>query len=106
MLTLNLEVTEVRKMQSGVLLSLSRPSGIEEIPPPESEEEAMMFQVMRAMEKYMRLPIPVSQPSLPTVNILLSDEEYERIGRPTVGDGLKLVISREGAERFRVSVDY
>lgn len=106
MLTLNLEVIEVRKTQSGVSLSLSRPSGIEEIPPPESEEEAMMFQVMRAMEKYMRLPIPFSQPSLPAVTIILSDDEYERIGKPTVGDSLKLVISKEGVERFKVGVDY
>ncbi|RDD53999.1 MAG: hypothetical protein BA066_01580 [Candidatus Korarchaeota archaeon NZ13-K] len=105
MLTLNLEVTEVRKTQSGIVLSLSRPSGIEEIPTPESEEEAMMFQVMRAMEKYMRLPIPISQPSLPTLTMVLSEDEYERIGRPTVGDSLKVVISKE-AERFRVGVDY
>lgn len=105
MLTLNLEVTEVRKTQSGVVISLSRPSGIEEIPAPESEEEAMMFQVMRAMEKYMRLPIPLAQPSLPAVTMVLSEEEYERIGRPTVGDSLKLIISKEEG-RFRVSVDY
>ncbi|ACB07850.1 hypothetical protein D9Q81_02550 [Candidatus Korarchaeum cryptofilum] len=105
MLTLSLEVTEVRKTQSGIVLSLSRPSGIEEIPPPESEEEAMMFQVMRAMEKYMRLPIPIAQPSVPTVTIILNEEEYDRIGRPTVGDSLRLVISKEEGG-FRVGVDY
>ncbi|MCC6029754.1 MAG: arcadin 1 [Candidatus Korarchaeum sp.] len=105
MLTLSLEVTEVRKTQSGIVLSLSRPSGIEEIPPPESEEEAMMFQVMRAMEKYMRLPIPIAQPSVPAVTIILNEEEYDRIGRPTVGDSLRLVISKEEGG-FRVGVDY
>ncbi len=100
MLELYLEVTEVRKVPQGVVLSLSRPRGVEEVPPPESEEEAMMFQVVRAMEKYMKLPIPVAQVQMPAVTITLTPEEYEKLGRPTIGDMLKLNIKKEEASSF------
>ncbi|RLG41189.1 MAG: hypothetical protein DRN78_04550 [Thermoproteota archaeon] len=96
MLDLYLEVTEVRKTPSGIIVSLSRPKGVEEVPPPESEEEAMMFQVVRAMEKYMKLPVTgISQMQVPTVTITLTVDEYEKLGRPTVGDMLRVKMSKE-----------
>lgn len=100
MLELYLEVSEVRKTSSGVVLSLSRPKGVEEIPPPESEEEAMMFQVVRAMEKYMKMPLPMGQVQVPTVTITLTIDEYEDLGRPTVGDVLKLTLKKEEVKNF------
>lgn len=100
MLELYLEVTEVRKTPSGVVLSLSRPKGVEEMPPPESEEEAMMFQVVRAMEKYMKLPLPMGQVQVPTVTITLTVNEYDNLGRPTVGDVLKLTLKRGNIRNF------
>jgi len=100
MLELYLEITEVRKTPSGIVLSLSRPRGVEEVPPPESEEEAMMFQVVRAMEKYMKLPLPVGQVQMPTVTITLTADEYESLGRPTVGDMIKLSMRKEEIGSF------
>ncbi len=100
MLELYLEVTEVRKTPSGIVLSLSRPRGVEEVPPPESEEEAMMFQVVRAMEKYMKLPLPMGQVQVPTVTITLTIDEYESLGRPTVGDMIKLTMKKGEVRSF------
>ncbi len=106
MLELYLEVTEVRKTPSGVILSLSRPRGIEEVPPPESEEEAMMFQVVRAMEKYMKIPLPVGQVQMPTITITLTIDEYEELGRPTVGDMMRLSMRKEESRKFSTGMEY
>ena len=106
MLELYLEVTEVRKTPSGVILSLSRPRGIEEVPPPESEEEAMMFQVVRAMEKYMKIPLPIGQVQMPTITITLTIDEYEELGRPTVGDMMRLSMRKEESRKFSTGMEY
>jgi len=106
MLELYLEVTEVRKTPSGVILSLSRPRGIEEVPPPESEEEAMMFQVVRAMEKYMKIPLPIGQVQMPTITITLTIDEYEELGRPTVGDMMRLSMRKEESRNFSTGMEY
>ncbi|MGC9021067.1 MAG: hypothetical protein ACP5KE_07660 [Candidatus Methanodesulfokora sp.] len=94
MLTIVLEVLEVRKVDEGVEMLLGRPSGavMQEYPSPQSEEEEMAFAVMRAFEKYLRLPIPQRQAY--TFMMRLSDEEYSILGKPTVGDLIEIKMER------------
>lgn len=99
MLTITLEVLEVRKVDEGVEMLLGRPSGavMQEYPSPQSEEEEMAFAVMRAFERYLRLPVP--QKNIYTFMMRLSEEEYSMLGRPTVGDVIEIKMERrnEGA---------
>ncbi len=95
MLDLYLEVKEVRKTPHGVQLSLGRPAGVQEVPMPESEEEAMMYQMIRAMEKYVKIPVMAVAVESPIIaTITLTDEEYQSLGKPTVGDVLRITLSR------------
>lgn len=95
MLTIVLEVLEVRKTDEGVEILLGRSSGavMQEYPSPQSEEEEMAFAVMRAFEKYLRLPIPQRQ--VYTFMMRLSDEEYSALGKPTVGDLIEIKMERK-----------
>jgi hypothetical protein len=90
MLTITLEVLEVRKVDEGVEMLLGRPSStiMQEYPSPQSEEEEMAFAVMRAFEKYLRLPVPQRQ--VYSFVVRLSDDEYSMLGRPTVGDVIEI----------------
>ncbi len=95
MLDLYLEIKEVRKTPQGIQLALGRPASVQEVPMPESEEEAMMYQMIRAMEKYVKIPVMAVTVESPVVaTITLTEEEYQSLGKPTVGDVLRIALSR------------
>ena len=95
MLELYLEVKEVRKTPHGVQISMGRPPNVQEVPMPESEEEAMMYQMIRAMEKYVKLPVMAVTMESPIVaTVTLTDDEYQSLGKPTVGDVIRITLSK------------
>ncbi len=94
MLNLRFEVVEVRKTEEYVELLLNRQVSaiVQEYPVPESEEEEMVYSMMKAFERFFRFPFPQKQQF--SMVLRLSMDEYSRLGRPTVGDLLDLTLRR------------
>ncbi len=94
MLNLRFEVIEVRKTEEYVELLLNRQMStiVQEYPAPESEEEEMVYSMMKAFERFFRFPLPQKQQF--SMLLRLSTDEYSRLGRPTVGDLLDITLKR------------
>lgn len=97
MVTLKYRITAMELYGDDVILRLSRFSentgrSPSIIPAPESLEEKMMFSMFQAMRKYLpavlgsQLPQQAFEEIRSTVILSLTREEYEELGKPTVGD--------------------
>jgi len=96
LVTLKYRITAMELYGDDVILRLSRFSentgrSPSIIPAPESLEEKMMFSMFQAMRKYLpvvlgQLPQQAFEEIRSTVILSLTREEYEELGKPTVGD--------------------